>query len=128
MARGLDIFELTPSGFLSENEIDAAESVHLDYFNVQGQPKMVWPATFALALAYLDQLERSRGLAADEIAASRKALTDAGKASDTERRDRWTQLATRLEAGAGAGDSAKVRTLAAVVKQLAAAPRLARGE
>jgi len=128
MARGLDIFELTPSGFISQNEIDAAKSVHFDHFNVQGQPKLVWPATFALARAYLDQLERSKGLAAGEIAAAREALTGAEKASDTERRDGLTQLATRLAAGAGGRDAAKVRTLAGAVKQLAAAPRMARGE
>jgi hypothetical protein len=126
MARGLDIFELTPSAFISQNEIDAAKSVHLDYFNPQGQAKLVWPATFGLARAYLDQLERSKGLAAGEIAATREALTGAEKASHTERRDSLTQLATRLEAGAR--DSAKVRTLADVVKQLAAAPGLARGD
>jgi hypothetical protein len=126
MARGLDIFELTPSALISQNEIDAAKSVHLDYFNVQGQPKFVWPSTFALAGAYLDQLERSKGLAAGEIAASREALANAEKASETERRDGLTQLATRLEAGAR--DSDKVRTLADVVKQLATAPQVARGE
>ncbi len=60
--RGLDILELTPSGFISQNEIDAAKSVRLEYLNTQGQPKLVWPATFALARAYLDQLERSQGL------------------------------------------------------------------
>jgi hypothetical protein len=87
MARGLDIFELTPSAFISQNEIDAAKSVHFDYFNVQGQPKVVWPATFALARAYLDQLERSKGMEASEIAAARDTLASAEKGSDTERRD-----------------------------------------
>ena len=67
IARGLDIFELTPSGLLSQNEIDAAKTVHLDYLNTQGQPKLVWPASFALARAYVDQLERNGGLAADKI-------------------------------------------------------------
>ncbi len=128
IARGLDVFELTPSAFLSQNEIDAARSVHLDYFNVQGQPKVVWPATFALARAYLDQLERSGGLAADEIAGARQALADAEKASAAERRSGLTQLAARLEEDAKERDAAKVRTLEDVVKQLAAAPRLARGE
>jgi hypothetical protein len=128
IARGLDIFELTPSAFLSQNEIDAAKSVHLDYFNVQGQPKVVWPATFALARAYLDQLERSKGLAADEIAAARQALTDAEKSSAAERRTGLTQLAARLEGDAKDRDTAKVRTLEDVVKQLAATPRLARRE
>jgi hypothetical protein len=127
MARGLDIFELTPSAFISQNEIDAAKSVHLDYFNVQGQPKFVWPATFALARASLDQLERSKGLAADEIAAARDALGTAEKASDADRRDGLTQLAARLEA-AGGSEAAKVRNLAGVVKQLAAAPQVARGQ
>jgi hypothetical protein len=128
MARGLDIFELTPSAFISQNEIDAAKAVRLDYFNVQGQTKLVWPTTIALARAYLDQLERSKGLAAGEIAAAREALASAEKASETERRDGLTQLATRLEAEAGDRDAAKVRTLAGVVKQLAAAPQVARGE
>ena len=62
IARGLDIFELTPSAFISQNEIDAAKTVHLDYLNAQGQPKFVWPPSFALARAYVDQLERSNGL------------------------------------------------------------------
>ena len=127
MARGLDIFELAPSAFISQNEIDAARSVRLDYFNVQGQPRFVWPATFALARASLDQLERSKGLAAEEIAAARDALATAEKASDAERREGLALLATRLEA-AGGSEAAKVRTLADVVKQLAAAPGLARGE
>ena len=64
IARGLDIFELTPSAFISQNEIDAAKTVHLDYLNAQGQPKFVWPPSFALARAYVDQLERSSGLSA----------------------------------------------------------------
>ena len=58
IARGMDIFELIPSPFVSKNEIDAAKSVKLTYLNVQGQPKYVWPATFSLSRSYLDQLER----------------------------------------------------------------------
>jgi hypothetical protein len=127
MARGLDIFELKPSGFISQNEIDAAKSVRLDYLNTQGQPKLVWPATFSLARAYVDQLERSKGLEVGKISAVREALTGAEKASETERRSALSQLATRLDGDAsGAGDPAKVRTLAGVVRQLAAAPGLAR--
>ena len=75
IARGLDIFELTPSGFISQNEIDAAKTVHLDYLNTQGQPKFVWPPTFALARAYVDQLERSQGL---EAATDRRGARVAG--------------------------------------------------
>jgi hypothetical protein len=127
ISRGLDIFELKPSGFISQNEIEAAKSVHLDYFNAQGQVKLVWPATFSLARAYVDQLERSNGLDAGKISAVREALAGAEKASGTKRQDALTQLATRLDSdAAGAGDAAKVRTLAGVVRQLGTSPGLAR--
>src|SRR6266498_3367481 len=122
ISRGLDIFELTPSGFISQNEIDAAKTVHLDHLNVQGQPKLAWPPSFALARAYLDQLERSKGLGSGRIAAVRAALADAEKASGTARQDALTKLATELDGEAGgAGDAAKVRTLAGAVRQLAGA-------
>ena len=44
IARGLDVAELTPSEFISQNEIDAAKTVHMDYLNAQGQPKFVLAA------------------------------------------------------------------------------------
>ncbi len=106
IARGLDIFELAPSAFISQNEIDAAKTVHLDYLNAQGQPKLVWPPSFALARAYVDQLERSQGLEAGRIAAVREALAGAEKARGAARRDALTTLATGLDADAsGAGDA-----------------------
>src|SRR5687767_15746204 len=67
IARGLDIFELVPSGLISQNELDAAKTVKFDYLNAQEQRKMVWPASFAKARAFVDQLERSNGLAAARI-------------------------------------------------------------
>ena len=76
--RGLDIFELMPSAFISQNEIDAAKTVHLDYLNTQGQPKLVWPPSFALARAYVDQLARSNGLSASRIAAVRAVAGERG--------------------------------------------------
>src|SRR5207245_1202116 len=48
IGRGLDVLELLPSGWLSQNEIDAAKLVHFDYLNVQDQPKLVWPPSFAV--------------------------------------------------------------------------------
>jgi hypothetical protein len=121
IARGLDIFELAPSGFISQNEIEAAKSVHLDYFNTQGQPRFVWPASFSLARAYVDQLVRSKGLGAGKISAARQALDGAEKASGAARREALTHLATQLDGDAGgAPDAAKVRTLAGAVKNLAA--------
>ncbi len=122
IARGLDIFELTPSAFLSQNEIDASRSVELDYFNVQGQPRFVWPATFALARAYVDQVERSQGLGADRIAEVRADLRKAEAASGDARRTALKDLATGLDRDAGASrDRAKVNRLAATVRDLAAA-------
>ena len=62
IARGLDIYELVPSGLISENEIAAAKTVKVNYWNTQDQQRFVWPPSFALARAYVDQLERSKGL------------------------------------------------------------------
>ncbi len=124
IARGLDIFELAPSAFVSQNEIDAAKTVHLDYLNTQGQPQFVWPPSFALARAYLDQLERSNGLAADRVAAARTALRDAERAKGEKRRTALTALATQLNSDAtGAADAAKVQKLAAAVTDLVGAER-----
>jgi len=122
ISRGLDIVELTPSAFISQNEIDAAKSVKWDYLNTQGQRKIVWPPSFALSGAYVDQLERSHGLSADRIAAIRGSLKAAEKASGASRRDALTQLASQIDADAsGSSDGAKVQKLSESVKALAGA-------
>jgi hypothetical protein len=121
IARGLDIFELTPSPLLSQNEIDAAKTVHLDYLNTQGQPKFVWPASFSLARAYVDQLERSRGLSSSRISAVRQSLASAEQASGSQRSSALSQLASQLEGDAsGSSDAAKVQKLSMAVRDLAA--------
>ena len=120
ISRGLDVFELTPSPFLTQNEIDASKTVEIEYFNVQGQQQFVWPATFALARAYVDQLERSNGLSAERIAAIREALDAAENASVSDRRETLTSLASELESEAGSSQEAnKVRTLARTLRELA---------
>ena len=120
ISRGLDVFELVPSESLTQNEIDAANSVQLTHLNSQGQPIYEWPATFALARAYLDQLERWHGLQASMIASARSALDSAEQASGTARRDTLRGLAGSLAAFAdGSGDPAKVRKLADAVQRLA---------
>ncbi|HEU0013612.1 MAG TPA: hypothetical protein VFQ45_07995 [Longimicrobium sp.] len=122
ISRGLDILELTPSAFLSQNEIDAAKSVRLEYLNTQGQPKFVWPPSFAVARSYLDQLERGNGLAAARIAAIRRALAGAERASGSARQSALSALAAQLHGEAnGAADAARVHALAGAVEQLAAA-------
>jgi hypothetical protein len=77
IARGLDIFELSPSEFLTQNEIDAAKTVRVTELNVQNQQRIEWPAQLVVAKAYLDQLERSQALPADQIAAVRNAIQSA---------------------------------------------------
>jgi len=121
IGRGLDILELTPSDFISENEIEAARSVEFDHFNVQGQQKFYWPATFALARAYVDQLERSGGLGAEGVAMARTALADLEDAPASERLASLTQMATHLEhLAAESEDSEQLSMLAETVRELAA--------
>ena len=118
--RGLDIFELTPSDILTQNEIDAANSVVLTHLNSQGQPVYEWPATFALARAYLDQLERWHGVSAAQVASARQDVDAAEAATGEDRQDLLMALARRLrEAAPGASDSAKVRELLVAVRRLA---------
>jgi LVIVD repeat len=120
ISRGLDVAELTPSEFVSQNEIDAAKTVHLDYFNAQGQPKFVWPPSFALARAYVDQLERSKCLAPDRIAAVRQGLASAERVSGAQRRQALTQAASQL--GVPACDAGKVQKLQIAMRDLEALP------
>jgi len=63
IARGLDVLALTPSQFLTENEIAAAAVADGGgVFNPQQQFPVQWPAEPVVARAYLDQLERGREL------------------------------------------------------------------
>jgi len=120
IGRGLDVLELQPGGLFSANEIAAAKLVHLDYFNAQDQPKMTWPASFVVARAYVDQLERSNGLSPVRLKAVRQALAQAEKSQGAARRNALTQLATSLgQDGSMSTDRAKVQKLAGVVTELA---------
>lgn len=61
--RGLDVFALKPSEFLTENELAAALLADMgDTFNPQKQTIVTWPAEPVVALAYLDQFSRDGGL------------------------------------------------------------------
>jgi hypothetical protein len=118
--RGLDVLELTPNALMTQNEIDAAKTAHLDYLNVQDQPRYTWPASFALARAYVDQLERSNGLSGDRISAVRQALSGAESASGAARRSALTRLASQLDGDAAkSSDAAKVKLAASAVRALA---------
>jgi hypothetical protein len=118
--RGLDVLELVPTAELTQNEIDAAKSVRVDYQNVQSQRHVTWPPTFALSRAYLDQLERSGGLTAARIAATRTALARAEGLSGSARDAALVSLAAMTGTYApGSRDAARVRLLAASIRDLA---------
>lgn len=106
IARGLDVFELTPTKFLTQNEIDAAKSVRVAELNVQNQQKIVWPAQWAVAKAYVDQLARSQALPANRIADLQKAIHGSEKGSvSTKNAAKLKTMATTLEADATAAKS-----------------------
>src|SRR6202011_2629809 len=68
IARGVDVFKLVPSKYLTQNEIDAAKQVHVGELNVQNQEKFVWPANFVVAKAYIDQLGRGSSVTTEQLA------------------------------------------------------------
>jgi hypothetical protein len=124
MQRGLDIFELTPSPAISQNEIDAAKSVVYPFFNVQDQQKFSWAPSFALSGSYTDQLERWKGLAADQIASIRTGLKSAQGLSDSARRNALNDLAKQVSGYVNASaDPARVQWLATSLKDLASATK-----
>ena len=124
ISRGLDIFELQPSAFISQNELDAAKLIHFDYLNAQDQQQLVWPASFVVARAYVDQLVRVNGLSRERCGAITAMLRRAEQLKGDAQRGVLQQLATDLQRDAqAAADQAKVRTLAATVTDLAGAAR-----
>ena len=122
IARGLDIFELTPSKFLTQNEIDAAKTVHVAALNVQNQQKLEWPAQLVVAKAYVDQLERSQALPADRIAALRTAIRSAE--GNKSKMAKLKTMAPSVEESAGAAkspaDAERLHALADILKHAAA--------
>ncbi len=60
IVRGLDVFALEPSDFLTRNEINAASLREANaVVNAQTQERVTWPDVPVVARAYLDQLQRS---------------------------------------------------------------------
>ncbi|HEX9384269.1 MAG TPA: hypothetical protein VF908_12765 [Gemmatimonadaceae bacterium] len=118
--RGLDVLDLKASDQLSQNEIDAAKLVRFDVFNPQNQPKLVWPASYVVARAYLDQLVRDKGISSDRSSAIARDLDRAEKLKGASERTALTQLANRLDQEARtASDPTRVQLLAATVRDVA---------
>jgi hypothetical protein len=120
ISRGIDVFRLLPSEFLSENEIAAANLVRFEEFNSQNQPRYVWPPSFVVAKAYLDQLTRAKAIDSARATALAAALdradTRAGRSPAA--LDELDRMAADLDRdGAASGAHAKRFTaMAAAIK------------
>src|SRR5690606_11754103 len=124
LSRGLDVLELTPSEYLSENEIAAAKLVVLEEYNPQSQPRITWPAAFPVIRSYLDQLVRNDGLPAARTTAISNALAATEGEGGAGRRDALNRVATEIDAEvARSSDPERVRKMAAEVRRLAEATR-----
>jgi hypothetical protein len=121
ISRGLDVFQLTPTKFLTQNEIDAAKTIQVAELNVQNQQKLEWPAKLVVAKAYVDQLSRSQALSASRIAQLQKAIQSADQSHLSKKSmAKLNRMAPALEKSAAAAktpaDSMRMRALADVLK------------
>jgi hypothetical protein len=126
IARGVDVFRLTPSEYLSKNEIDAAMMVRSQVFNAQEQSRMTWPASSVVARAYLDQLTRSKGIQPERARAVSAALDRADELRTGKEKqaaaslNQLETLASQLEGDAGTAaprDAARLRALIGTIKE-----------
>ena len=127
ISRGIDVFRLKPSDVLTQHEIDAAKSIQSDEVNTQVQKKIVWPATLAVTMAYVDQLTRSKGIQPQRVKAVRAAMerADGTRAGSSSARGVVVQLTTvaaevEKDAAAASGrDAIRLRALADTMKRRA---------
>jgi hypothetical protein len=122
IARGVDVFRLTPSKFLTEEEIDASNQVHFDILNVQSQPKIVWPQNLIVGKAYVAQLERSGALAAQRIASLKSAITKverpgASRKDSADLKAMGETLDKDAAKAKSTADASRMRALAAILKR-----------
>jgi hypothetical protein len=129
IARGLDVFRLVPSEFLSQNEIDAATQVRIEELNTQQQMKITWPASTAVALAYVDQLTRTKGIQPERARAVKTALdradglrggSDRNAAAAVEQLEALARQTETDAASATGRDAMRLSSLAATLKARAA--------
>ena len=129
IARGIDVFRLKPSEYLSQNEIDAASLIRVDELNTQQQTKVVWPASSVVARAYIDQLTRTKGMQPERARALKAALERADGLRTAQDKNATTivdhleTLANQVEGDAAAAsgqNAARLKALAATIKARAA--------
>jgi hypothetical protein len=121
IARGLDVFKLSPSKFLTQNEIDAANLVQFSELNVQNQQQVTWPSQLIVARAYLDQLGRSQALPAKRIAALNKAVARAqtshlGQKDLAKLHEMAASVDTEASAATNTTDAKRLHALAVILQ------------
>jgi hypothetical protein len=129
ISRGMDVFTLTPSEFLSKNEIEAARLASAADLNVQHQRRVTWPPSSVVALAYVDQLTRNRAIQPASADAIRATLERADRTRNARQRgaagvvSQLDALATQVDRDAQAAsgrDATRLRALAATLRGRAA--------
>jgi hypothetical protein len=125
IARGIDIFKLKPSEYLTQNEIDAASLVRVEELNTQEQQKVTWPASSAVARAYVDQLTRTKAIEPQRVREIRSALDKVDSLRSGQEKsaaatlDQLDALAAQVEKDAAAAtgrDADRLKALAATLK------------
>jgi hypothetical protein len=125
LTRGIDVFKLKPSEYLTQNELDAAALIRNEELNTQQQMKIVWPAATPVSLAYVDQLARSRAIQPERVRAIKSALDKADSIRTGQEKsapavlEQLNALAAQLEKDAGAAtgrDAARFKALAETLR------------
>jgi hypothetical protein len=126
IARGIDVFKLKPSEFLSQNEIYAASLVWREELNTQQQTKASWPASTPVAFAYVDQLTRTKAMTPDRARAIKTVLDrmdgvrtgrEKGAAAAREQLDELVSQIQSDAASATGTDAVRLHALAETLKR-----------
>ncbi len=101
IARGLDVFDLVPSEYISEAEIAAAKEITVDQLNVQGQRQFSWGPSANVVGAFRDQAIRADAIGSAEVLRVNAFLTQADMATNDRTRNLAAQsgyaIADRLD-------------------------------
>lgn len=126
IARGLDVFELAPSEFLTENEIAAAALANQgEIFNPQQQTQVSWPDHPVVGMAYVDQLVRGEVMSADAAETVSSALGRAAEHIEAGTTDRGLSSELRRlsrslpDADNGSAHAARIDALRDVMRAVA---------
>ena len=123
IARGLDVLELSPSEFLTKNELAAAKAANQGRtFNPQQQYPVSWPDAPVTARAYVDQLQRDGSFTAAQVATLSALLDKAQARLAAKQKDAKVAAELRTHVGhlKGAAPGTGKASLAKVMEAIAA--------